>query len=291
MRPFVLAISICLLLLVPASVDAQISRVLRLLTSAVARIVDSATERVVDSTAEAVDSVNSVGEVLDPAPEVIAGTNAAGVISTLDPASEQLLWDAVSVDVDCVINADQTARVETEFTQRAGIGLSEYLRLLGGNQRGGSAPRVGSYQDYTLSHMVRLGVAPFTNPDSLADLSTVYSYTLGELHDVDGPGQLFSDSLSGRVVVARYTGGTYRVLRPADESWMNVLAAFGGEPNDADDLRFLSKEQMLYGVEGQSRAIAWDAQYDISSWLLQGYAVTFAQVIAGVAADESCIRD
>ncbi len=162
--------------------------------------------------------------------------------------------------------------IANAFRTETGVGLGRFSDSLP-ESLDGSGPddplRVGSYHRYSFSDMIRLGVAPFVDPDSLSSVDTAYAVPMSGVREKD----LHRDMIRGSVAVAIRSLNSYELLLPSDESWNEVLTTMtSGSPRYDDDVWVLAHEDAdSYVADAHTPVISWNAQASLHGELLTGY--------------------
>lgn len=157
--------------------------------------------------------------------------------------------------------------VANAFRTETGVELSRFSDFLP-ELLGGSGPddplRIGSYHRYSFRDVIRLGVAPFVDPDSLSSVGTAYAVPMSGVREED----LHRDVIRGSVAVATRSSDSYELLLPPDERWNEVLTSNFHD----DDFWVLAPEDAdSYVADGHTPVISWNAQAGLHGELLTGY--------------------
>lgn len=157
--------------------------------------------------------------------------------------------------------------VANAFKMETGVELSRFSEFLPGllDESGPDDPlRIGSYHRYSFRDMIRLGVAPFVDPDSLSSVGTAYAVPMSGVWEED----LHRDVIRGYVAVATRSSDSYELLLPPDERWNEVLTSNSHDNN----LWVLAHEDAdSYVADGYMPVISWNAQAGLHGELLTGY--------------------
>lgn len=173
-------------------------------------------------------------------------------------------------------------KIAEDFSVRTGFSLREFASLTRsvGEEQGSAEPVVwkGDYENYSFLSAVRIGRAPFVDPDSLRSLGTAYAFPLTEVLAGDqlDHKQLIGQVLNGSVGMAMYDGGSYEFILPGSESW-KPMVEWMRDPlnsNGLEDRPFViarPSQDTFHGVRSTERVIAWDTDQPLSTVFLDEY--------------------
>ena len=165
---------------------------------------------------------------------------------------------------------DLAEDVANAFRTETGVELSRFSDFLPG-LLGRSDPddplRVGSYHRYSFRDMIRLGAAPFVDPDSLSSVGTAYAVPMSGVWEED----LHRDVIRGYVAVATRSSDSYELLLPSDERWNEVLTTMTSSSPRHDVWVLAPEDADSYVADGYMPVISWNAQAGLHGELLTGY--------------------
>ena len=162
--------------------------------------------------------------------------------------------------------------VANAFRTETGVELSRFSDFLP-ELLGGSGPddplRIGSYHRYSFRDVIRLGVVPFVDPDSLSSVGTAYAVPMSGVREEN----LHRDVIRGSVAVATRSSDSYELLLPSDERWNEVLTTMTSSSSwHDDDVWVLAPEDAdSYVADRHMPVISWNAQAGLQGELLTGY--------------------
>lgn len=113
--------------------------------------------------------------------------------------------------------------------------------------------REGIYRDLTFMRKLKLGTAPFVNPDLLKTTDVAWVYPAWQLGV--GFAAVESKLEAGEATFAVQSNGTYKAL-----DW-SAYAKAGGDVEKLKGMKFfiLSKSDDLFGVKPAKRVVSWSA--------------------------------